>query len=210
MAVEAPNVEYYRLVDDGTGMDQLDFLKDGNNAVVAANFLDFGIVDAGNNTYKQNVSDITADNSACQVYAIFNNKGGQTDRADMQNAWLSVVSNEEGQQGSSQGDVFERKWIQVVLNDHDEATNAKSLGKYSAKVAQEIPGVTADTEETKLQLTALGIDESTQAGTIKGAQNGGALTDTQNYARVKVWLKIEADAPAGPHLFRLRTTYSYT
>ena len=207
---EQPIVEYYRLVDDGTGMDKLDFLKNSKNEIVPANFLDFGIVDAGSNTYKENVSEITSDNAACQVYAIFNNKGGQSDKANMQNAWLSVVSNEQGQQGSSQGDVFERKWIQVVLNDHDEATDAKSLGKYSAKAAQDIPGVTADTEETKLQLTALGLDESTQGGTIKGAQNGGALTDTQNYARVKVWLKIENNAPAGPHLFRLRTTYSYT
>lgn len=216
MAV-APVVEYYRLVDDGTGMGVLDYLKDSNNNVVPASFLDFGTVDAGSDTYEASVSNITDQNSACQVYAIYNNNSNSSGYvsggvSDMQNTMLSVVSNETGQQGSSIGDVFERKWIQVVLNDHDESLDKVALGQYSSAVAAEIPGIVADAQETKLQLTALGLNEATQSGTIKGAANTGTITaaDAENFARIKVWLKIEANAPAGPHLFRLRTTYSYT
>ena len=203
MAAVAPVVEYFRLVDDGTSTDTFTF-ETGN----AATLLDFGTVDAGSNTLKSNVSEITAAEKGCQVYAIYNNKGGSTDTSDMQNAVLSVVNNEAGQQGNSNGVVYENKWINVVLNDHDENTESVALGRSAQDV-------TDDVEEGKLQLTAVGLNDTdpTEAGTIKGTANGGTLTgtnDIKNYARIKVWLDILANAPAGPHNFRLRTTYSYT
>ena len=207
MAAIAPVVEYFRLVDDGTTTDTFTF-ETGN----AATMLDFGTVDAGSNTLKSNVSDITAAEKGCQVYAIYNNRFGSPNyesagTSDMQNATLSVVNNEANQQGNSNGVVYENKWINVVLNDHDENTESVALGRSAQDVTNGDP-------EGKLQLTAVGLEsDPNEAGTIKGAANGGTLTgdpDIKNYARIKVWLDILANAPAGPHNFRLRTTYSYT
>ena len=202
MPAVAPVVEYFRLVDDGTTTDTFTF-ETGN----AATLLDFGTVDAGTNTLKSNVSEITAAEKGCQVYAIYNNKGGSTATSDMQNATLSVVNNETGQQGNSNGVVYENKWINVVLNDHDENTESVALGRSAQDVTDGVA-------EGKLQLTAVGLEaDPSSVGIIKGAANGGTLTgtdDIKNYARIKVWLDILGSAPAGPHNFRLRTTYSYT
>lgn len=202
MAVQ-PIVEYYRLVDDGTGA-AYNFENPSNPT--AATLLDFGTVDAGQDTYEQNIANITATNNGCQVYAIYNNRGDGTNATStMQNTILSVVNNEAGHQGNSDGDVYTGKWINVVLNDHSEITETVQLGK------GETNG-TPDATETKLQLTALGINEQTNAGEISGAANGGTLTgeDTKNFARIKIWVHPELNAVAGPHKFRLRTTYSYT
>lgn len=207
MAAVAPVVEYFRLVDDGTTTDTFTF-----ETGTPATLLDFGTVDAGSNTLKSNVSEITASEAGCQVYAIYNNRFGSTGyesagTSDMQNATLSVVNNETGQQGNSNGVVYENKWINVVLNDHDENTENVALGRSAQDVTDGIA-------EGKLQLTAVGLDDTdpNEVGTIKGTANGGTLTgtDATNYARIKVWLDILANAPAGPHNFRLRTTYSYT
>ena len=101
----------------------------------------------------------------------------------------------------------QNKWINVVLNDHDENTESVALGRSAQDVTNGDP-------EGKLQLTAVGLEaDPNEVGIIKGAANGGTLTgtdDIKNYARIKVWLDILAGAPAGPHNFRLRTTYSYT
>ena len=202
MAVQ-PIVEYYRLVDDGTGA-AYNFVNP--SSPTAATLLDFGTVDAGQDTYEQNIANITTANNGCQVYAIYNNRGDGTNATStMQNTILSVVNNEDGHQGNSDGDVYTGKWINVVLNDHSEVTETVQLGK------GETDGV-PDKTETKLQLTALGINEQTNAGEISGAANGGTLTgeDTKNFARIKIWVHPELNAVAGPHKFRLRTTYSYT
>ena len=198
MAVQ-PIVEYYRLVNNGTG-EAYNF--ENPSSPTAATLLDFGTIDDGGDAYKANITDITADNNGCQVYAIYNNRGdGTNSTSTMQNTLLSVVNNEDGHQGNSDGYVYTGKWINVVLNDHDEISDVVKLGK----------GETDDSE-AKLQLTALGINEHTNAGEISGAANGGTLAgeDTKNFARIKIWAHPELNAVAGPHKFRLRTTYSYT
>jgi hypothetical protein len=115
----------------------------------------------------------------------------------MQNTDLSVVSNEPDEQGNSGGNVFNYHWINVLLNDGVYGDDEVALGKDDDD----------PTKENKLRLTALGLNTE---GVISGAANGGTLSDTENFARIKVWVDIQNDAPAGPHLFRLRTTYSYT
>jgi len=193
MAV-APIVEYYRL-EGTTGSYQF---VDANNPSTQ---LDFGTVDAGTSTHEGTITNITSSLAGCQVFAIFNNKsatGGPV--SDMQNAVLSVVDDT----GSSAGTVYEGRWINVVLNDGDENDPVK-LGKYKATTDHP-----ADTEETKLDLTAAGLDAVNDKGTIKGTTNGGTLADTTNYAIIKTWVHPEANADAGSHNFRLRTTYSYT
>ena len=138
MAAVAPVVEYFRLVDDGTTTDTFTF-----ETGTAATLLDFGTVDAGSNTLKSNVSEITASEAGCQVYAIYNNRFGSSGyesagTSDMQNATLSVVNNETGQQGNSNGVVYENKWINVVLNDHDENTENVALGRSAQDVTDGI------------------------------------------------------------------------
>jgi hypothetical protein len=193
MAV-APIVEYYRL-EGSTGQYQF---VDANNPSTQ---LDFGTVDAGTSTHEGTITNITSSLAGCQVFAIFNNKGAAGGAvSDMQNAVLSVVDDT----GSSAGKVYEGRWINVVLNDGDE-NNPVKLGKYKATADHP-----ADTEEFKLDLTAIELDPENDKGTIKGTANGGTLADTDNYAQIKVWVDIQANADAGPHLFRLRTTYSYT
>lgn len=184
----APIVEYYRL-EGTTGSYQF---VDGTTPSTQ---LDFGTVDAGTSTHEGTITNITSSLAGCQVFAIFNNKGATgVDVSDMQNAVLSVVDDT----GSSAGTVYEGRWINVVLNDGDENDPVK-LGKH-----------TTDAEETKLDLTAAGLDAVNDKGTIEGGTNGGTLADTNNYAIIKTWVYPEANAAAGSHNFRLRTTYSYT
>jgi hypothetical protein len=129
----------------------------------------------------------------------------------MQDTYLSIVSNETGQQGNSAGDVYEYRWVNVLLNNANYGTDQVALGKYTADTS---PENKADANEYKLQLTAMGLDatNSAEVGIIKGKANGGSLTgeDAKNFAQIKTWVDIKPNAPAGPHLFRLRTTYSYT
>lgn len=213
----APIVEYYRLVDDGTNSGSFQYANPA--APAPETLLDFGTVDAGTNTYQTayngDNSLLTSSNNAVQVYAIYNNNSNSTNYnssgvSDMQDTYLSIVSNEAGQQGNSAGDVYEYRWVNALLNNDAYGDEAK-LGKYTAATS---PIGTADTAETKLQLTAMGLDatNSAEVGIIKGKANGGSLTgeDAKNFAQIKTWVDIAPNAPAGPHLFRLRTTYSYT
>ena len=214
----APIVEYYRLVDDGTNSNSFQYVNPA--APAPETLLDFGTVDAGTNTYQTaydgDNSILTDTNKAVQVYAIYNNNSNSTSYnssgvSDMQDTYLSIVSNETGQQGNSAGDVYEHRWVNVLLNNGTYGTDDVALGKYTVDTS---PTAVADTTETKLQLTAMGLDAtvSTNVGVIKGKANGGSLTgtDTENFAQIKTWVDIKPNAPAGPHLFRLRTTYSYT
>ena len=196
MAV-APIVEYYRL-EGSTGQYQF---VDANNASTQ---LDFGTVDAGTSTYEGTMTNITSDLAGCQVFAIFNNKGAAGGAvSNMQNAVLSVVDDT----GSSAGTVFEGRWINVVLNQNNEDDPVK-LGKYTAKTS---PEQVADADETKLDLTAIELDPVNDKGTIEGGTNDGTLLGAKrNYAIIKTWVQVQANADAGSHNFRLRTTYSYT
>ena len=193
----APIVEYYRL-EGTTGSYQF---VDANNPSTQ---LDFGTVDAGTSTHEGTITNITSSLAGCQVFAIFNNKGAAGGAvSNMQNAVLSVVDDT----GSSAGAVYEGRWINVVLNDGDENDPVK-LGKYTAKTSED---GTPDTEETKLDLTAIELDAVNDKGTIEGGTNDGTLAAAKkNYAIIKTWVKPEANAEAGSHNFRLRTTYSYT
>lgn len=192
MAVVAPKVEYYRLVDDGTGAGKYKF-----DTGSPATLLDFGTVDAGTSTYEATQSKILNTLKGCQVYAIFNSKGASAAASDMQNTTLSVVSNETGHEGNKADTVYEKSWVNVLINN-ETFGDSVALGNVTGS------------EITKT-LTALGEDSSTNSGIIKGTANDGTLTNaTHNYAICKVWVNIEPNAPAGPHNFRLRTTYSYT
>lgn len=195
MAVVAPIVEYWRLVDDGTGTGAYTFAD-----TTAATLLDFGTVDAGTNTYEGTAANITKDLASCQVYAIFNAKGATTASSDMQNTVLSVVSNESGHEGSKQDVVYEKSWVNVLMNKEDVDSSAVALGNVTG------------TEVTK-KLTAIGLDASVTGneGTIKGTANDGTLANAgENYCIIKTWVDLPPNAAAGPHHFRLRTTYSYT
>ena len=199
MAVVAPKVEYYRLVDDGTSTGTFKFL----DASTPATLLDFGTVDAGSssNANKTTVDAATSNNDpgGYQAYAIFNAKGESTDHSDMQNAELGVVSNEAGHEGNQDGDVYTNHWVHVLLNTNP-ASKAVALDLAS-------DGETV----VKQPLTAIGVDASESAGVIKGTKNDGTLSGAQsNYARITTWVELQANAPAGPHYFRLRTTYQYT
>lgn len=195
MAVVAPIVEYWRLVDDGTGTGAYTFAD-----TKAATLLDFGTVDAGTNTYEGTAANITNSLASCQVYAIFNAKGAATASSDMQNTVLSVVSNEAGHEGSKQDIVYEKSWVNVLMNKEDVASSAVALGNVTG------------TEVTK-KLTAIGLDPTVTGneGTIKGTANDGTLANAgDNYCIIKTWVDLPPNAAAGPHYFRLRTTYSYT
>ena len=240
MAV-APVVNYYRLVYDetATGSDQFKFAEATDTP---ATLLDFGIVDAGDDNWNPDKTKYTADYKPVQVYAIYNNRGAGTgaDVSDMQNTKLSVVSNESGKEGNTEGTVYYSRWIQILLNGEDHDSDGwTSLGKYDPTTAtaagykanQCLPNFnelgnnsnsatdaiptegTADSAETKKELTAFGFSGVTgKAGIISGASNGGTLTgtDQENFARITVWPITAPNAPAGAHKFRLRTTYSYT
>ena len=193
MAVIAPTVEYYRLVDDGTGAGKYKF-----DTGTPATLLDFGTIDAGTSTYEATQSNITNTLKGCQVYAIFNSKGASNDASDMQNTTLSVVSNETGHEGNKVDTVYDKSWVNVLMNNESFGSDAVALGNVTGS------------EITKV-LTAVGEDSSTNPGLIKGTKNDGTLTNaTSNYVICKLWVNIEPNAPAGPHKFRLRITYSYT
>ena len=193
MAVIAPTVEYYRLVDDGTGAGTYKF-----DTGAPATLLDFGTIDAGTNTYEATQANITNKLKSCQVYAIFNSKGASADASDMQNTTLSVVSNEAGHEGNKVDTVYEKSWINVLMNNESFGSDAVALGNVTGS------------EVTKV-LTAIGEDSSTNPGLIKGTRHDGTLANaTHNYVICKLWANLEPNAAAGPHKFRLRTTYSYT
>lgn len=197
MAVVAPKVEYYRLVDDGTNSGTYKFVDDKN----AATLLDFGTVDAGSDSHLDktivDAAAANADPAGYQAFAIFNAKGESTDHSDMQNSVVGVVNNEVGHEGNKDGVVYEQHWIHVLMNAE---TDDVSLG-FDKETSSEV---------TKT-LTAIGLDPAEAAGTIKGSKNDGTLLNAQNnYARILTWVSLPQNAAAGPHYFRLRTTYSYT
>ena len=215
MAV-APKVNYYRLAyNDSLPTPALDFYDEDNDvfAKVPATFLDFGIVDAGDDAYE--VNNINDDESklvktlkSVRAYAIYNNNADSSnDVSDMQNTKLSVVCNEAGKEGNTEGTVYYSRWIQVLVNNEQHSDGWTSLGKYpgattptgynaneclpnfaklAANLNSETDGVpvsgTADTLETKKELTALA--SGTDPGTIKGTKNNGTLNDTDNFAKI--------------------------
>lgn len=201
MAVVAPVVEYYRLVDDGTSTSTY-ALYDAGSGVAPATLLDFGTVDAGTDYYEGTTANITASLDSCQVYAIFNAKGAtsSTESSHMQNTVLSVVSNEAGHEGAKMDAVYDNAWIHCIINAETQADEI-ALGKDGTG------------EKTKT-LTAAGLDQDpakSDYGIIQGSANDGTLANSsKNYAIVKLWVSTKANAAAGPHYFRLRTTYSYT
>ena len=176
----APIVTYYE--DDST----------------QATKLDFGTVDAGTDT-----------KTALKRLYIWNNKAGGSAVSNMQSAKLSIVD----KSGNKAGTVYQHGWVYAKTNDtgdSDVTTNATHLGKVDASV---IPGNTiytsADATEQTIDLSAANGTSGT--GIIEGGTNGGAsATDTANYCKVAFYVNIEANAPAGQHEFKLRTSYSYT
>ena len=184
MAVNAPLVKYYE-----------DVLNDGSPTgdVKEITLWDAGIVDAGTT-------------SADKIIYIWNNKDNASeDHSDMQNVKLGVVSNEVGSVGNKDGWVYDNNVIKVTLNAHDPSTESVHLGKDSSSSGAEFV----------LPLTAKGLNESDkdEQNRIRGTKGTTNLTDgVNNYAKVTacVDLSAHANAAAGQHKFRLRTTYSYT
>ena len=224
MAV-APVVNYYRLKWDSTVGSAGGFAFVDPDTPSTS--LDFGIVDAGDMTY-QDDADIAAaslnEASGCQVFAIFNNKGANTEGSevsDMQNTYLSVVD-QNGGSGTAENPFYigNQKWIQVLMNNEKQSDGWFSLGVYSGGDIQEDVRVNGNytvgeaetgTNAGKKELHAVGYDTPDKAGIISGGLNDGTLNSaTNNYAQIKLFVGIPQNAPAGAHNFRIRTTYSYT
>ena len=184
MAVNAPLVKYYE-----------DVLNDGSPTgdVKEITLWDAGIVDAGTT-------------SADKIIYIWNNKDNASDdHSDMQNVKLGVVSNEVGSVGNKGGWVYDNNVIKVTLNSHNPATDCVHLGRDTSSTGAEFV----------LPLTAKGLNESNkdEVNRIRGTKGTTNLADgVNNYAKVTacVDLSAHANAAAGQHKFRLRTTYSYT
>ena len=119
-----PVVEYYRLVYDAA-TSGFTFL--GGASATPAETLDFGIVDAGLDTYEDDNSKLIENKLSCQVFAIYNNKSGQSAVSDMQNTTLSVV--DFNGRTTPSDPIYSGRWIQVLINDENHSDGWTSLGK---------------------------------------------------------------------------------
>ena len=129
-------------------------------------------------------------------FTIWNNKGGSEPVSHMKNVRITTVNSA----GGETGDVVTGKWVHVVVNGEDDSADGHS-GK----------AIGGNSLANQAQVWAEGVDKAVDGYIIKGDANDGVKAhSTVNYASIKAWVCVPANANEGEKPFIVRVPYSYT
>ena len=128
-------------------------------------------------------------------FTIWNNKGNSEPVSHMKNVRITTVNAD----GTEKGDVVTGKWVHVIVNDSDDSADGKGTP------------IGGNSVTNQAKVWAEGVDKDADGYIIKGDANDGVKGhSTVNYASVKAWVCVPANANEGEKPFIVRVPYSYT
>ncbi|WP_028588868.1 hypothetical protein [Paenibacillus massiliensis] len=119
------------------------------------------------------------------TFLIWNNRNRQTAVSDMINCTITT----KDQNGGDTGELVTGRWIEAKVDSMNETTFTP-IGGSSSKTIQ--------------------AGGSVGAGVISGAVNNGALSATNNFAKVTLHANVPTTANAGDIEFLTRVAYQFT
>lgn len=156
---------------------------------------DIGVVDAGTPSPQTG-------------FLIWNNKGGTTDVADMEDCTITT----KGEGGVNTGALVEGQWVKVKLDGVDSTFHPIGFDTATNQaVTRPIKAIGSTTFNSVTSTPQVGSHVSTNGEVnILGVANSGNKIDSAgNFAEITAYADVPGNASAGLIKFLLRVSYKY-